>query len=394
MKKRTGLAVILVLGLSLCGCGGRKASSNIPLVHAGTQNESIVSTEVMEQSEDIAAVSDTQEDSSAETEVSVQLTEEENMQLIGEYFAEKFALGCTVFAADVNEDGMQDVIVVDDQSNPGLVDGYILTVRDGEVICIHDKEGSKSHSGGFNWFLSYDDADGTADLIEYVDEMWQGYGTCEVVEYFLDANGQRVEVQRFGVGDGYNGTCDASGAVLEEQLDAFNEDVEDFLYHKVYLHAVTCPCDMDSMMIPQGSAELLFGLVDEYFEDEPAENSTLSVDVFDGRGTVMLPQAWDGKYVVVDDGTSASFYSKRNYEASEGMGRLFELILSEMQSESELDAQGFPDYRYIGEWSGGIVYAMLPTDVQFNMGDEEMVQEYLDMSSCMEEIFNNVLIWP
>lgn len=374
-KARYAMMIGLATAAMITGCG---TNAKITASAAEIQEESLISS-VQKMTETVE--SDVQK--VAETE---KLSEEQNMKLIGDYFVRNFSLGCTVFSADVDHDGYSDVIVVDDLSDGAVIKGYVLTVKDGEVKCIEEKEGSLSHSGGFNWFLNYNEENGQGNLIEYVDHMWQGYGQCELVEYYLDAEGHRVEVQRMGIGDGYEGTLDKSGMVLESKLAEFNAMVEEQLYHKVYLKSVGNIGNMDGMMIPQGSAEMVFGI-------EAAPEAECSEKIFGDIVKVALPEAWEGRYVMVEEGNRVGFYSKANYDAYPGMGKLFELVCSDMQSKEELDAQNFPDYRYIGQWSGGIIYGMIPTDVQFDMNDPALTEEYLMLSADVSVIMDCVIIF-
>ena len=76
----------------------------------------------------------------------------------------------------------------------------IFIQKNGAVKTILLDEGTDSHvSGYFNLFVRTDEAQGTADLIDYTDAMYQGYGSCTFSVFHLDQEGNRVETDSLTV---------------------------------------------------------------------------------------------------------------------------------------------------------------------------------------------------
>jgi len=55
-----------------------------------------------------------------------------------------------------------------------------------------------------------------------------------------------------------------------------------------------------------------------------------------------------------------------------------------------VEAQGYPDARCVGSWPGGILVAMLPTDVQFVENDDALMELYMTMSADVEGILDTI----
>lgn len=119
-------------------------------------------------------------------------------------------------------------------------------------------------------------------------------------------------------------------------------------------------------------------------------DDTIEVDCLGGRLTLTLPGTWLGHFLTVEGEQSVSFYNKENREADESTGLLFTVILSDYQSEKELEAAGYPDYRNLGRWKGGLIVALLPSDMPFSDHDLALVDIYVSIAGDVETVLNTV----
>ena len=130
-----------------------------------------------------------------------------------------------------------------------------------------------------------------------------------------------------------------------------------------------------------GVAEPLGANGVEEGDSEFPVDDTIEADCLGGRLTLTLPGTWLGHFLAVEGEQSVSFYNKENHEADESTGLLFTVVLSDCQSEKELEAAGYPDYRNLGRWEGGLVIALLPSDVQFSETNSALEDAYLSMNN-------------
>lgn len=138
---------------------------------------------------------------------------DENIEKLTDYWNSSVGLDCHGVLGDVDRDGQADLIYVDETD---IVRGHVLTVKDGEVRSIVVEQAAPVHADGyFNLFVRVN-GDGTADLINYKDAMFQGFGTCAYTVFHLDGDGNRVETDTLSVSD------NVSSPVSSEQLDQFN----------------------------------------------------------------------------------------------------------------------------------------------------------------------------
>lgn len=90
-----------------------------------------------------------------------------------------------------------------------------------------------------------------------------------------------------------------------------------------------------------------------------------------------IPTAWNGQYLIQENTYNgnyhATIYSKLNYHAGAG-GMVVDIMLTNSTSTSALE--DYPSYQIIGKWSGGLVVAVYPTDVQCNTDNAQCVYEY------------------
>ena len=113
------------------------------------------------------------------------------------------------------------------------------------------------------------------------------------------------------------------------------------------------------------------------------------------RILVAMDKAWyqNTKVVLGENGSTASFYHKGSYDAyaEEGMtgGLLFTIGAS-----VNTDFQDLPSFVYLGfdEEEAMNYYALLPTDYQAYMGDEEVRSEYDELWSGVEDVLASAII--
>lgn len=191
-----------------------------------------------------------------------QLTEEENYDLLRTYWINNIGQDCAGEMADVDRDGLADFIYVDWFSDDGILRSYVLTVKNGAVKSILLDEGTDAHvSGYFNLFVKVDDATGTADLIDYTDAMYQGYGSCSFSVFHLDREGNRVETGGLTV-------ASAGGSpITDAQLEDFDRRAVQLLENTVCLHDSGLDdilMNVTMILYPQVSTNYIFDMGIEY----------------------------------------------------------------------------------------------------------------------------------
>ena len=103
---------------------------------------------------------------------------------------------------------------------------------------------------------------------------------------------------------------------------------------------------------------------------------------------VVLPADWKGKFDIVTDETSATFYHKVSHEKwqkkyGEDGGKLFTLACSVNHDFSEL-----PDFTYIGFSEESVMnyFMIFPTDFQAYTDDESVAQEFQQMNAEIDYV--------
>lgn len=103
---------------------------------------------------------------------------------------------------------------------------------------------------------------------------------------------------------------------------------------------------------------------------------------------VVLPADWKGKFDVVTDGNSVTFYHKASHEKwqekyGQDGGKLFTLSCSVNHDFSEL-----PDFTYIGfsEQSVMNYFMIFPTDFQAYTEDESVAREFQQMNAEIDYV--------
>ncbi len=97
-----------------------------------------------------------------------------------------------------------------------------------------------------------------------------------------------------------------------------------------------------------------------------------------------LPGSWAGHYDVKKGENYYSYYNVENAEAGYG-GVLFSIT----SYYSEDEWKDLPDYRFLAQKDGVYYVALFPTDVQFDMEDEENMQLYYEMKEDVETILDS-----
>lgn len=139
------------------------------------------------------------------------------------------------------------------------------------------------------------------------------------------------------------------------------------------------------------TATVFAGAFDVYY-DYQNEDGTYSY-YFEQGLKVTLDEDWYQNTMVIADETGATFYHKDSYEAykEEGYegGRLFTLGAS-----VNTDFKEFPSFEYIGfdEEEAMNYFAILPTDVQAYMKDEETAKEYERLYAGVKDVIAGIRI--
>ncbi len=173
-----------------------------------------------------------------------------NYELLRDYWTNSVGLSCPGVLGDVDRDGQDDLVYVDDTDGQEKVRGYVLTVKNGAVRSTLVEEAVPAHVDGyFNLFVRLN-SDGTADLINYKDAMYQGYGGCAYTVFHLDENGNKVETDSLSVSN--NG----SSPVSSEQLDRFNSSGGELIRGTtcLYTSGLEGLVPFDGVVFPQETA--------------------------------------------------------------------------------------------------------------------------------------------
>lgn len=89
-----------------------------------------------------------------------------------------------------------------------------------------------------------------------------------------------------------------------------------------------------------------------------------------------VPTAWTGQYLLQEGKFDGTYYitisSKLNYDRGFG-GNVVSIMLTNYKTESEIR---YPCYEVVGKWSGGLVIAVYPTDVQWDTRSTQCGNEY------------------
>lgn len=122
-------------------------------------------------------------------------------------------------------------------------------------------------------------------------------------------------------------------------------------------------------------------------EPEPAaENAILYETAY---YTVEIPKSWEGKYFVKDDAYGLRFYNTANADANCG-GFLFGIAQTTVEKYNELKEYDSSNRGLIHQ-SGNIVYYLAePSDVQFDISDPILLDEYSSMEADEDTILKSI----
>lgn len=398
MKKTCSILLIIALASTLAACGGGSRSSSATSPSGGYLTGSRASSAPETASESPADAAATE------------LTAEENWALIADYFRANFPQPLMTVRADVNRDGLDDCVFVDTLTDEWARFGYVLTVKNGEVQKYLVKEGGETHGQGFfDWFLSPNEQ-GDAYLIEYNTSMWQGIGTLTMLRYYLDENGEKVILDEYTVGDKPEDN-DEKGVIKDSIFKEFYVEGAKWLHRKYILHIAGTWgngnwSDLE-MLDPQIPAIAFAdedeeseeerrnitgnGIIDVYFTD-----TDHPVKMIDGAYEILLPKSWSGRYVANIEKTpgtqeeTVDFFCKACYDTDPRSGWLCSVYFANFVEVTANDAASpGSEWRQLGEWSGGDVYLLLPTDVPVTSKDPALQQEYAAMAGEVKNIIYN-----
>ena len=102
---------------------------------------------------------------------------------------------------------------------------------------------------------------------------------------------------------------------------------------------------------------------------------------------IIIPQAWDDRYVVKEDANGVSFYQKASNEKEESMGFICGIYRSGQYSDS---GAGEELVAYTDE--GMVYYVLEPTDVTCYAEDETILNEYDEMMQYVDWIAGSIEI--
>ena len=140
-----------------------------------------------------------------------------------------------------------------------------------------------------------------------------------------------------------------------------------------------------------GAASVLAGGFEDY-NDYENEDGTYSY-YFEQGIKVTMDKDWYQKTIVKPGSGGVTFYHKASYEAyeKEGFegGRLFSIGASVNKSFENL-----PSFEYIGfdEEEAMNYYAVLPTDVQAYMEDQQIADEYVELYQKVKDVIAGIEI--
>jgi len=238
------IIVFAVLLPVLTGCG-----NNIPVTDNKEQNTVSENTnieDVRSDAEQILSVlhawmdgtleeETAAEDNAADMNETTALKKEDIKALYKAFFLNKHETEDKVCLADVTHDGIDEMIVVHRMENQDI-EGYVYTVKDGQVSKIYEKRGAEVHAGGFfTWYLV--DKGDHWNLAEEDFSMWQGMGSVGYTEYYLSEDGDMIDVFSIGCPEDDN-DVDDEGYVKSDAFSRYTTKLNE-LTNVYELYAVT-----------------------------------------------------------------------------------------------------------------------------------------------------------
>ena len=130
---------------------------------------------------------------------------------------------------------------------------------------------------------------------------------------------------------------------------------------------------------------------DQKQNDTISENMTVGNVAADGtytgkEVTIKIPEEWTDKYVILEGQDGFSCYLKSSYEKDKTTGLLFEI------NKSKKPMFDMPGDTQLAYTKNAIYVLTQPTDVSCVLDDENIIKEYSQLSSSIEDIICSVTI--
>lgn len=146
-----------------------------------------------------------------------------------EFFYNNFSDSDKVILADVTHDDKKEMLVIHQSGDYEMLHNELAVYRyDRESgVCGIDftYAGDNNHAGGFFNCYIREDSDGYAVLGRESFGMWQGMGKITFEEYYLDNEGNKVEVNTVVLDSDDAGKHDESGVITAEAMDEYHNSL-------------------------------------------------------------------------------------------------------------------------------------------------------------------------
>ena len=147
-----------------------------------------------------------------------------------EFFYNNFSDSDKVILADITHDDKKEMLVIHQSGDSEMLHSELTVYRyDRESgVCGIDftYAGDNDHVGGFFNCYIREDSDGYAVLGRESFGMWQGMGKLMFEEYYLDNEGNKVEVNTLVLDSDDAGKHDESGVVTTEAIDEYHNSLK------------------------------------------------------------------------------------------------------------------------------------------------------------------------
>lgn len=147
-----------------------------------------------------------------------------------EFFYNNFSDSDKVILADVTHDDKKEMLVIHQRGDYEMPHSEL-------TVCRYDREtgvcgidftyaGGNDHAGGFFNCYIREDNDGYAVLGRESFGMWQGMGRLMFEEYYLDNEGNKVEVNTLVLDSDETGKHNESGVVTTKAMDEYHNSLK------------------------------------------------------------------------------------------------------------------------------------------------------------------------
>lgn len=147
-----------------------------------------------------------------------------------EFFYNNFSDSDKVILADVTHDDKKEMLVIHQRGDYEMPHSELTVYRyDRETgVCGIDftYAGGNDHAGGFFNCYIREDNDGYAVLGRESFGMWQGMGRLMFEEYYLDNEGNKVEVNTLVLDSNETGKHNESGVVTTKAMDEYHNSLK------------------------------------------------------------------------------------------------------------------------------------------------------------------------